>query len=148
MKLDMKSRVCVPTPLCFMHRVLSRMGRLPAEPLVGRCLVFEKLVKVKLLSAPGQRATLMKGLFIILMGYTNLLTSMSTTALEKEKKSPHTRTPTATKHIHASAQVREIYSKNRTMVLEGNIKVEWWVWAAFGVCWFQGSGTIRIGDRE
>lgn len=86
MKLDVKSRVCVPTPLCFMHRVLSRMGRLPAEPLVGRCLVFEKLVKVKLLSAPGQRATLMKGVFIILMGYTNLLTSMSTTALGKKKK--------------------------------------------------------------
>lgn len=92
------------------------MGQLPADLFVGCCLMFEKLVKVKLLSTPGQRATLMKGLFIILMGYTNLLTSLSATALvgpsqKKKKKPTHTHTPTATMNIHTSAQVKKIYSK-------------------------------------
>lgn len=140
----------MPAPACFVCGVLPRVGQLPAAWFVGCCFTFEKLVKVKPLSAPGQRATLMKGLFIILMGYSNLLTSLSAMALagqspKKKKAHTHSRTPTATMHIHTSAQVRKIYSKNRTVALWGSIKEEWWLWAAFG---FRVAGPLGSGTES
>lgn len=47
-------------------------------------------------------------------------------------------------NTHAASQLREKYSKNRTVALGGSVREKRWLRAAFGECWVQGSRAIRI----
>lgn len=137
----------------------------PADLFGGCCLmssgVFERLVEVKLLSAPGQRERTDERPLHHPNGIHKPLNQhcchgfswmKPETERERRRKStewlvgPHT--PRTTLKTYTSARVRKMYNVNTTILLGGSAGEELWLWAALGLPEVQWAKAIRIWDRE